>query len=127
MLLQECIMVECVGCLVALNVGPLYIIIIDMHNSVSSIFSFCNFIQIEATSTDILLEVTSSTNLATCKSVMDSLVSGMCESGVGVSREGVMLVEQVKVVEQNERQLLVLYPSRTDLTDYTTINVARPD
>ena len=71
--------------------------------------------------------MTSSTNLATCKSVMDSLVCGMCESGVGMSREGVMFVEQVKVMEQSDRQLLVLYPSRTDLTDCTTINVARPD
>ena len=74
----------------------------------------------------MFLEVTSSANLATCKSVMDSLVCGMCESGVGVSSDGVMRVEQVKVLDQG-KQLLVMYPSRTDLVDCSSISVERPD
>lgn len=65
--------------------------------------------------------MTSAENLATAKSVMDALVVGM----VGcVGSEGVMCVEQVRVVDEAE-QLLVLYPSRTDLTA-TEMEVQRP-
>ncbi len=83
--------------------------------------------QIECTSTDVWLEVTSSLNLATCKAAMDALVCEMCKGGVGVSSDGVMRVEQVKVIEEESRQLLVLYPSRTDLLDCASISVVRPD
>ena len=58
---------------------------------------------------------------------MDSLVCEMCASGVGVSSDGVMRVEQVKVVEHGSNQLLVMYPSRTDLVDCPSISVERPD
>ena len=54
---------------------------------------------------------------------MDSLVCGMCEQGLAV-RGNKMEVEQVKVVDPSG-QLLVLYPSRTDLTD-TPFEIIRP-
>ena len=73
----------------------------------------------------MLLEVTSTESLASCKSVMDALVVGMCECGVGVSSEGVMVVEQGRVVEAESGQLLVLYPSKIDLTS-DVITVKRP-
>ena len=41
---------------------------------------------------------------------------GMREGGIGVKSDGVMYVEQGRVIDENG-QLLVLYPSRTDLTD----------
>lgn len=67
--------------------------------------------------------MTSADSLASCKQVMDALVCGMCEMGLGV-RKDMMSVEQVKVVSDTG-QLLVLYPSRTDLTD-TVFDVLRP-
>ncbi len=79
--------------------------------------------QIESSTSDLFLEVTSSDSLASCKLVMDSLICGMREKGLGVTDE-VMAVEQVKVVDENG-QLLVLYPSRTDLTD-TSFVIIRP-
>ena len=54
---------------------------------------------------------------------MDTLVCGMCDLGLGVRRDK-MEVEQVRVVDPSG-QLLVLYPSRTDLTD-TQFDVIRP-
>lgn len=81
--------------------------------------------KIEPTTSDVLLEVTSTESLASCKSVMDALVVGMCECGVGVSSEGVMVVEQGRVVEAESGQLLVLYPSKIDLTS-DVITVKRP-
>ena len=78
-------------------------------------------VQVEEGTRDIFLEVTSAENLATAKSVMDALVLGM----VGcVGSEGGMCVEQVRVVDE-AGQLLVLYPSRTDLTA-TELDVQRP-
>ena len=55
---------------------------------------------------------------------MDALIYALCESGVGVSGDTVLCVEQVRVVEAGDNsRLLVLYPSRTDLTDekYTVV------
>lgn len=66
------------------------------------------------------MEVTSSESLAMAKTVMDALVTG-----VVVMSEGVK-VEQVRVVDKTG-QLLVLYPSRTDLVTSTDIEVVRPD
>ena len=77
----------------------------------------------DVTSSDMLLEVTSGESLALCKEVMDRLIVGMCEGGL-VGSDGVLSVEQGKVVEEGG-QLLVLYPSRTDLSA-DTINVHRP-
>lgn len=72
-------------------------------------------LQIQPSTCDLFLEVTSSDNLASCKAVMDSLIYGMREGGMGVRDDGVMYVEQARVADENG-QLLVLYPSRTDLT-----------
>ena len=76
----------------------------------------------DSTSSDLLLEVTSGESLAVCKEVMDRLIVGMCEGGLVGS--GVLSVEQGRVVEEGG-QLLVLYPSRTDLST-DTINIHRP-
>lgn len=71
----------------------------------------------------MFLEVSSSESLGACKSVMDALVCGMCDKGLGVV-DRVMRVEQVRVVDE-ANQLLVLYPSRTDLLD-TSFTILRP-
>jgi len=56
---------------------------------------------------------------------MDSLG---CEMSVcGLAADKALAVEQVKVVEGGSKQLLVLYPSRTDLVDNTSVSVERPD
>ena len=67
------------------------------------------------------MEVTSSENLATAKAVMDALVEGMVRCVGG--DEGTC-VEQVRVVDE-AGQVLVLYPSRIDLTT-TALDVQRP-
>ena len=79
--------------------------------------------QIDSDTVNLFLEVSSSESLGVCKMVMDALVCGMCEKGLGVM-EGVMRVEQVRVVDE-ANQLLVLYPSRTDLID-TAFVILRP-
>ena len=56
-------------------------------------------IQVCASSHDLLLEVTSGESLAACKSVMDSLIVGMCEAGL-VGSDGVLSVEQGRVMEE---------------------------
>ncbi len=88
----------------------------------------CFAVQIEPTTTDVWLEVTSTLNLATCKAAMDTLVCEMCVSGVGVASDGVMHVEQVKIMEKGStgEKLLVLYPSRTDLVNCPSISIERP-
>lgn len=93
------------------------------ENALSVVYD--TYLQIEATSRDLLLEVTSSESLASCKAVMDALVVGMCEEGLGLEGgEGTLCVEQGRV-EDEGGQLLVLYPSRTDLTT-DKIDVRRP-
>lgn len=68
--------------------------------------------------------MTSGESLGSCKKVMDTLVCGMCERGLGVNRNLRMSVEQVKVLDE-AGQVLVLYPSRTDLTE-STLEIVRP-
>jgi len=78
--------------------------------------------QIRAEKLDVLLEVTSPTDLATCKSVMEKLISKLLEAGLrsiptgDCAAEGkqVLLIEQVRVVN-SDGQLKVVYPSRVDL------------
>lgn len=67
------------------------------------------------------MEVTSSDSLQTAKTVMDTLLVGVATI-LGV--ESGLRVEQVKVVDEG-RQLLVLYPSRTDLTNTNDVIVTR--
>ena len=78
----------------------------------------------------MLLEVTSPTDLATCKSVMDSLICKMLEAGLCSKVDGEtaasavtctssqekleLVIEQVRVVN-SDGQLKVVYPSRVDL------------
>ena len=83
--------------------------------------------QIRAEKLDVLLEVTSPVDLATCKSVMDNLIIKMLEVGLqscDVSCEATtaadaagkqeLIIEQVRVVNSEEK-LKVVYPSRVDL------------
>ena len=70
--------------------------------------------------------MTSSESLAVAKNVMDSLVTGIGVMSDVRAKGGEMIVEQVKVLDE-ARQLLVLYPSRTDLLTSTNISVIRPD
>ena len=78
--------------------------------------------QIRAEKLDVMLEVTSPTDLATCKSVMEKLISKLLEAGLrsipteDCATEGkqVLLIEQVRVVN-SDGQLKVVYPSRVDL------------
>ena len=78
----------------------------------------------------MLLEVTSPTDLATCKSVMDNLICKMLEAELCSKAEGEtvastvtcasshgklqLVIEQVRVVN-SDGQLKVVYPSRVDL------------
>ena len=71
------------------------------------------------------MEVTSSESLSVAKTVMDALVTGVAGMSEGGRGEGVT-VEQVKVVDETG-QLLVLYPSRTDLLTSNDITVCRPE
>ncbi|KAL3858083.1 hypothetical protein ACJMK2_012697 [Sinanodonta woodiana] len=107
--------------------------------------------KISKETTAILIEVTSSTNLDTCKKVMDELLYKMLEIGLGELRGdkqhsdgGVagasgdtedtvvfqqptaqkLLVEQVKILDK-EGSMKVVYPSRTDLIS-GVIEVLRP-
>ena len=100
--------------------------------------------QISKSTTNIFIEVTSSSDLGTCKKVMDVLIEKMVELGMsktptnqdseeastdekeaaataGVPRP--LTVQQVRVVDE-EGGLKVVYPSRTDL-DIQGIKVAR--
>ena len=86
--------------------------------------------QIKTGKLDVLLEVTSPVDLATCKSVMEQLISNMLEAGLysshvtcttdaaaAAAAEGgkqQLVIEQVRVVN-SEGQLKVVYPSRVDL------------
>jgi hypothetical protein len=82
------------------------------------------------------VEVTSSTSLDVCKKIMDELLHGLLEMGLGceqppepsndaeatggeqlaatLTSDQVLVVEQVKVVDCNNA-LKVVYPSRVDL------------
>ena len=78
--------------------------------------------QIRAEKLDVLLEVTSPIDLATCKSVMEKLISKLLEAGLHSTPTGdcageegqLLLIEQVRVVN-SDGQLKVVYPSRIDL------------
>uniref|UniRef100_T1J910 B3/B4 tRNA-binding domain-containing protein n=1 Tax=Strigamia maritima TaxID=126957 RepID=T1J910_STRMM len=81
--------------------------------------------KITTETTDILVEVTSSSSLAICKKVLDVLLHSTLQLGVGqngcqngdtVDEEvpNLLKVEQVKIVDKIG-QLRAVYPSRTDL------------
>ncbi|XP_074641705.1 leucine-rich repeat-containing protein 47-like [Tubulanus polymorphus] len=85
----------------------------------------CEKTKITQETTDLLIEVTSTVSLDTCKSVMEALLTGMLNMGCGsvnkseetADEEGVqkLTIEQVKILNP-EGQLKVVYPSRTDLS-----------
>lgn len=81
-------------------------------------------VQVVETTRQLLLEVTSSESLAVAKMVMDAVVTGV--GGMKEGRGEGVQVEQVRVVDE-AGQLLVLYPSRTDLVASRDIEVVRPD
>lgn len=81
-------------------------------------------VQVVETTRQLLLEVTSSESLAVAKMVMDAVVTGV--GGMKEGRGEGVQVEQVRVVDE-AGQLLVLYPSRTDLVASSDIEVVRPD
>ena len=84
-------------------------------------------LQVAEDTTELFVEVTSSESLAAAKIVMDALVTGVVVMGEGGrGGEGGVRVEQVRVVD-GAGQLLVLYPSRTDLVTSTDVTVVRPD
>lgn len=99
--------------------------LLDKMGSVLSLPPLTNseLSKISPSSTEILLEVTSSDSLASCKKVMDSLIAAMCCEHLYSSTHDGLMVEQVKVVDA-EGQLLVVYPSRPDLI-IDTIEVKR--
>lgn len=96
-------------------------------------FAFKTNFQIRAEKLDVLLEVTSPIDLATCKSVMEKLISKLLEAGLHsiptgdcAGEEGqVLLIEQVRVVN-SDGQLKVVYPSRIDLQFDELIKVIYP-
>ncbi|XP_029202678.2 leucine-rich repeat-containing protein 47-like [Acropora millepora] len=108
-----------------------------VRNSDKSVISFppvtnSENSKIKAGKLDVLLEVTSSVNLPTCKSVMEQLIKSMLECGLSSCHETSttlasgggneedsdrpqeLIIEQVRVVN-HEGQLKVVYPSRVDL------------
>ncbi|GFX26513.1 leucine-rich repeat-containing protein 47 [Trichonephila clavipes] len=116
---------------------PLYPCLMDSSNTVISFPPITNSekTKISSETKEILLEVTGN-NLSTCKKVMDALLVEMLKLGLGNldnqstngeegdSQRNQLTVQQVKIVDE-EGQLKVVYPSRTDIqTD--GILVTRP-
>lgn len=92
-----------------------------------------NNTKISKETSSILIEVTSSTSLDTCKKVCDELLVKMLEMGLGKdsgdeaspsAKQKSLTVEQVKVTDV-EGNLRVVYPSRTDLLNSPGITVNR--
>ena len=88
--------------------------------------------KIQPETTDIFVEVTSSSKLAVAKSVADALVQEMLKAELGKKGEEVspdakvLVVEQVKIVDSDGHHK-VTYPSRTDLAFETaTLLITRP-
>lgn len=89
--------------------------------------SIFDWLQISDSTTDILLEVSSSKSLLKCKQVMEELVKETLTLAIGSSQtddeDGVasngnhLIVEQVRVTDINSGNLRVVYPSRVDLVD----------
>lgn len=63
---------------------------------------------------NILIEVTSSSSLPGCKQAFDALIKEIVGKGLGVPADGRMVLEQVKVTDE-EGNLRNVYPSKVDL------------
>lgn len=108
---------------------PLYACLMDNEETVISFppITNCDVTKVSKDTKDILIEVTSTLTLDTCKKVLDEMLKMMLEMGLGTggqasaaSGDGLLLegqkliVEQVKIVDP-EGTMKVVYPSRTDL------------
>ncbi|RDD41031.1 Leucine-rich repeat-containing protein 47 [Trichoplax sp. H2] len=98
--------------------------LIDCKSNVISLPPLVNSekTKISPASKEILLEVTSSKSLAACKKVMNTLIENIAELVINSdkvleSEPKSILLEQVRVGNQ-EGSLKVVYPSRTDLTNF---------
>lgn len=98
--------------------------------------------KISKSTTNILIEVTSSEDLVSCKKVLEALLTKMLELNLGDSgtpneaaggestdggddrKDKRLVVEQVRVVNEDQ-ELRVVFPSRTDLADLPGITVVR--
>ncbi|XP_054768806.2 leucine-rich repeat-containing protein 47-like [Lytechinus pictus] len=95
--------------------------------------------KISRSTTDILIEVTSSEDLASCKKVLQALLAKMLELNLGSKgeadegagaestsedKQNKLVVEQVRVVNE-DGDLRVIYPSKTDLEDLPGVTVIR--
>ncbi|XP_054712764.1 leucine-rich repeat-containing protein 47-like [Uloborus diversus] len=103
---------------------PLYPCLLDSSGTVISFPPITNSdgSKISNETRNILLEVTGN-NLSTCKKVMDTLLVEMLKLGLGDknqkeidddTQKNTLSVQQIKVVDE-EGQLKVVYPSRTDI------------
>lgn len=78
------------------------------------------YFQITASTKDLLLEITSDKDAATCKWVMEALLKGIFASSLITSNPSsgkIMTIEQVKV-EGDDGSVKATYPSKVDLTDF---------
>ncbi|RXG67401.1 Leucine-rich repeat-containing protein 47 [Armadillidium vulgare] len=75
--------------------------------------------RIENNTSDVLVEVTSGTSMKKCKEVLEALVLAILNSDLAREKtengKKILYVEQVRVLNEDEN-LRVVYPSRTDLT-----------
>ncbi|GIY57044.1 leucine-rich repeat-containing protein 47 [Caerostris extrusa] len=104
---------------------PLYPCLVDSSNLVISFPPITNSegSKISGDTKNILLEVTGN-NLNTCKKVMDTLLVEMLKLGLNdpatdgsngeENERNILTIQQVKIVDE-EGQLKVVYPSRTDI------------
>jgi len=106
---------------------PLYACLMDNDGTVISFppITNCEITKISKDTKDMLIEVTSTLTLDTCKKVLDEMLKMMLEMGLGegsgaAGGDGPLLegqtltVEQVKIVD-TEGIMKVVYPSRQDL------------
>ncbi|XP_034027827.1 leucine-rich repeat-containing protein 47 [Thalassophryne amazonica] len=123
---------------------PFYPCLVDADGHVISFPPITNSekTKIRKTTTELFLEVTSSTSLQICKDVMDALIAKMAELNkftaehqeeAGSDEEGgvppemgpsseissELIVQQVRTIDQ-EGNLKVVYPSKTDLRQDTS-------
>lgn len=70
--------------------------------------------RISADTKNILIEVTSSSNATACKAAMDALFSEVVEQGIGTVATAGVIVEQVRVLDEDSC-LRNIYPSKVDL------------
>lgn len=92
-----------------------------MIDSISSIS-----LQISPETTEVFIEVTSSTSMTDCRQTIEDLLKEMLLAGFGNSAEPAdhhqLLVQQVKSTDA-EGNLRAVYPSKTDLNFDESANI----